>query len=930
MPEELDQQLIRAYDSLLLNKNNALDSLALIKRLLIGASIGGNDSELGKQFINSQNHLELNASLVLLTSISQISNQLITDKQQPSTALINQLSSSFILLQGLLHLHPQSQDLFKSEYNLRILLKFLPLALHSAAYSSIGLPLLDLLLMTFVDSATNAQLFESAGGLEILVQAMKQKSLKTELRVKVLEALWAWWIDEDDPAPDTHPILPPINHPCQSPPNLDSALPNPNPPNHQDHPKSSSANDHHQTPSNKSRANSRIRPISLPPPSLSEEDELANTSGNLSDGHETPKANKLAPKVRIQPSSATKPISRSQSSLPQQPPSSSHSSPMVKSSSEGSNISATPFRASKSSDPASRLRMMLENTAGQFVPATPHHPHRTRPAATATSTPRDHSSSPSRAVPLHKSHPVSLVKNSSDSDDQQRTSGGRPSESSEDSDMVNLSPNKLFGVRQRRTAIKPASNTPQRLIRHKQSASLGSIQHQLQLPTKAHSQSSEDEGISGSGSADSEREGAQRARDPTRRPIRSSATFTPEPMASTDTPRRPSSRLTQATTPHIVPSSERKRLSCDTPRATRPSAKTPSRNSVHLKLTPQRPASPAKAGSSSSSSHDELMIEQTPRRALSPIKLSSSRASASMTASNKTLITPVTPTSSKHNNLIVAGKLNPSSTPNKKFISKPLSPVHARIYQSDLESIVNATDSDVRPNPALFSNKKDKSKHRRSVGVKKSTPTTTTPPDDDDDYACDEKPLPTTPQQEPESGEDQLRSPLTARPIVGPTPDVLKQSVGTAQHQQRKQKKTGILEKYMANSDELVRSFREIGVGFKALSRHHHHHPVGDGRRGSVGGRAGGRDDEEPEIVERPSSSTAKDSELPSQQQQQLVPSTRNFQPLVGPNTAHENKKHLLHHKMVIKDKIRAVKGPGRTEKFLPPRTGRRKSRVVS
>jgi hypothetical protein len=288
-----------------------------------------------------------------------------------------------------------------------------------------------------------------------------------------------------------------------------------------------------------------------------------------------------------------------------------------------------------------------------------------------------------------------------------------------------------------------------------------------------------------------------------------------------------------------------------------------------------------------------------------------------MTTTNKTLITPVTPTSSKHNNLIVAGKLNPSSTPNKKFISKPLSPVHARIYQSDLESIVNATDSDVRPNPALFSHKKDKSKHRRSVGVKKSTPTTTPPDDDDDgdddDYACDDKPLPTTPKQD--ENEDQLRSPPPARPLVGPTPDVLKQSVGTPQHQQRKQKKTGILEKYMANSDELVRSFREIGVGFKALSRHHHHHHhhVGDGRRRSVGGGRAGGDDEEPEIVDRPS---AKDSQpLP---QQQLVPRAQNFQPLVAPNSGDLKKHH--HHKIIIKEKIRAVKGPGRTEKFLPPR----------
>jgi hypothetical protein len=49
---------------------------------------------------------------------------------------------------------------------------------------------------------------------------MKQKSLKTELRVKVIETLWAWWSDQEEPDPDqlaiqptTQPNHPPHIHP---------------------------------------------------------------------------------------------------------------------------------------------------------------------------------------------------------------------------------------------------------------------------------------------------------------------------------------------------------------------------------------------------------------------------------------------------------------------------------------------------------------------------------------------------------------------------------------------------------------------------------------------------------------------------------------------------------------------------------------------
>ncbi|PLW20029.1 hypothetical protein PCASD_13269 [Puccinia coronata f. sp. avenae] len=819
--ESLTGILLSTFDTLLLaeDEQKSTEALTLIRVLLIGASLGGKEAERGTQFIQLQHRVELNASLVLLRFIAQLSAapEIADALQYPASTdrahispILQQLATSFVLLQGLLHLHPPSQHLFASEYNLRILLRFLPPALHSSHFASIGLPLLDLLLITFVDSPKNAQLFESAGALEILIQAMKQKSLKTELRVKVIETLWAWWSDEEEPDPDqlaiqptTQPNHPPHIHPISIY----------NPPR----PKSSDVKLDHdpaRTPSNhKTRGNSRIRPISLPPPSLPEEDEeednVANTSANLSDGHETPKPNRATTRVKIQPSSNNMSTSHSNPTKPQP-----FSSPMVKSSSEGTN--GTPLRAFKpAADPASRLRLMLESTAGQFIPATPHHPHRTRPFNTPT---HQRSSSPSptpHTALLHKSHPVVSLKKPAQSDSSD-SNPARPSDESDDSDRTDLSPHQLFPVRQRRTAIKQGSNTPQRLIRHKQSASLGSIQHTPTSYSRSRQSSEEEEAAAERGAEqDGRRHGSsgpsdeRRARDPTRRSIRSSTLIASEPatprspaiIAATDTAQsRPSSRQTDA---RPLSPSELKRLSGDTPRASRTS-KTPSRGSVGSKaLVPCSPTLP----SGLSSSQD--WAQYTPKR-------SSGGASASAAAtksgrSGKTLITPATPQShtSKAPHVLTGHPL--AYSPNKRFISRPLTPNHSLVNQSDLELMVNGTDSDVGPSLALLSAKKERpAGKRRSVASKKPAAG-----DCQQDAAGRDLPVEEPPAAAALSSS---LSPSPSSPSSTATPAPPKKSAGS------RLGKTGILEKYMANSDELVRSFREIGVGFKALSRHHHPH----------------------------------------------------------------------------------------------------------
>ncbi|KAH9467476.1 hypothetical protein Pst134EA_011119 [Puccinia striiformis f. sp. tritici] len=691
---ELADQLINAFDSLLLNKNNHHQPLGFIKELLVGASI--TKSTEGIEFINLQNNIETNASSILLQYINQL--QISPDNVEP-------LRTTFVLLQGLLHLHQPSQNLFKSQYNLKILLKFLPLSLHSPEYHKLAIPLLDLILLSFIDSVQVSQTFEATGGLEILVQAMKSKALKVEIRVKVLETLWAWWIDDTEEEEEIHKV------------------PSPD----------------------------------LQEEEEEEEEEEANTSAEER-GDCTPK-----PIVRVQ---------IHPSSTPRKPPtSSSSSSPMVKSSSEGSSHHPN---SKKSSDPAIRLRSMLENTVGQFVPATPHHNH--------------------NRTSLHKSHPLSPSKKSSHHSSSPLLVTKQDDHGSEEEDL-DTSPHKLFKVRERRTATTSA-NTPQRLIRHKQSASLGSIQASFN-PT----QSSEEDEKNGLGGSTQDR-------------ARPSTVF----LSGTNTPSRRSTILDH-TRPSSITPSDRKRFSVDTPKARpRPTSTPlrvnllPSSNSRPTRLTPQHQSS-----SSSASSQDEesaytpIKKTTTSSSRHSPLlpSRSGSGSGTGLIGSKQLLLTPVTPTSTNLNNLIVNGFLNPStiSSPNKKFINKPV--LHSFnsssssttttmenhkeddqdgiINHYDLESIVNGTDSDLPTSEviALKSARKERvKKHHHHV-------------------------------KNLEPSQDSSTSTTTPSFVVG---DSKTTTNGDRGHLSKSEIKTITLGKYMANSQELARNFQLIGVGFKHLS----------------------------------------------------------------------------------------------------------------
>ncbi|KAH9813339.1 cell division control protein 14, SIN component-domain-containing protein [Melampsora americana] len=521
-------------------------SLNIIKEFLIHFTLGPDHQKKDAiEFIRLQSELQLNSTMILIRWISQISDRILSpDPHQIDSELLHQFVLALNLIQGLLHLHPPSQKLFSSQFNLQILLQFLSPALEIHELQSITIPLLDLLLTTFIDSSFNKQLFESSGGLEILIKAMKNRQIKKEFRVKVLETVWGWWIDEelddendekDENLISKQSKINPFQPQNTFTPSSTTSTPSRSTP-HQSERKGRIINRNDEN-SKATPGNSRLRPISLPPPSITT--TMVDNNDFETADKETPRARKMSTPIhtprqeshrlreigqghsRVQSSDrklgSSNMIKSSSTSSPMIKPSSlSTSSPMMKSSSLSNGLpspmlkstssglpgtatpvmksssglpgtpnsakpsSSTPIAPRSSGDPSTRLRQMLENTASDFVPATPQH-NRIK----LTQTPR-------RAYGLNKSQPATSRNRhhlSSESDD-------IPEESDEDQQGT---PTKLFpkgekpgsGLNSKNLSSRRAGgiNTPQRMLRHKQSASLGSIQFQS---SKARVESDED------------------------------------------------------------------------------------------------------------------------------------------------------------------------------------------------------------------------------------------------------------------------------------------------------------------------------------------------------------------------------------------------------------------------------------------------------
>lgn len=557
--------------------------------------------------------------------------------------------------------------------------------------------------------------------------------------------------------------------------------------------------------------NSRLRPISLPPPSeayvteetTNEQTPRASTNArprNMSLGIVTP----MSPLPRLD-----------RYAFPPQADS-ALSSPLVKSSSAHSSASSGGSRPERSGDPTMRLRQMLENTASDFVPATPRHPRvksstrRDLIAPTSSSTPRHglHRSQPARRLSCQLSSGSEDIPEETDEEEQDRR---------------DATPTKLFISKNRRTAAQQGGNTPQRMLRHKQSASLSSIQHQLSSPLSGvisendkrvvKEKPARQDPFSGASSDESEkhrgrtdvalrppspivsaglgarhnhsshsssdnsppRSGHGRASSPAARPARAAKVLRPSGLsggaigpsnpASSGINRRQSMRSAQ----RDPPSSRRKETTQGVtfpvapPTIVRPAIQ----NEARSRPRPRTPSIINGAASPSTpSSRSRPVTPSNVSKSLKPSGL----AHVPLTPSNK-LNTPhgMTPMRSAAGKAMAtsmgwtpASSAKPEPSPRKTFLTRPTTPqVNGLINPSDVEMMINGTDTD------------DAGGEWAAEG------------DEDDENA----------------GEGSI--------IINHTP-----KLGTSPSRRT-------LDKYMGNSDQLLKRFEEMKLGLNVMMYSH-------------------------------------------------------------------------------------------------------------
>ncbi|PBK66971.1 hypothetical protein ARMSODRAFT_1020939 [Armillaria solidipes] len=196
------------------------------------------ESEILDFFVALQHTFECNVPLRLIPWIAEVATKLqnLLNRGAPEDSdgvqisqLLDQLSLSLSLIQGIVMLHPPSKTYLGRKYPVEILIDLLLTSRHApcpsdpntsgsllktresqAPLSSI---VMDALLCILVDSSAALRSFEECNGVQAIVKILKRAGTPREVRMKCLEFLYFYLLDES-PSAETdalkHPTLVPL------------------------------------------------------------------------------------------------------------------------------------------------------------------------------------------------------------------------------------------------------------------------------------------------------------------------------------------------------------------------------------------------------------------------------------------------------------------------------------------------------------------------------------------------------------------------------------------------------------------------------------------------------------------------------------------------------------------------------------------------
>ncbi|KAK0190512.1 cell division control protein 14, SIN component-domain-containing protein [Armillaria mellea] len=196
------------------------------------------ESEILGFFVALQHTFECNIPLRLIPWIAETSAKLQTllNRGSPEDSdsvqisqLLDQLSLSLSLIQGIVMLHPASKMYLGRKYPMEILIDLLLTSRHAPCPSdpnpSGSLPktrelqaplssiVMDALLCILVDSSTALRSFEECNGVQAIVNILKRARTPRDVRMKCLEFLYFYLLDESLSAETDalkHPTLVPL------------------------------------------------------------------------------------------------------------------------------------------------------------------------------------------------------------------------------------------------------------------------------------------------------------------------------------------------------------------------------------------------------------------------------------------------------------------------------------------------------------------------------------------------------------------------------------------------------------------------------------------------------------------------------------------------------------------------------------------------
>ncbi|KZP06734.1 CDC14-domain-containing protein [Athelia psychrophila] len=213
-------------------------ALAALEHLLALAFVPRDTLDELDQLMQLQDSFECNVSVRMLPWIAISTNKLESlakalvdhDQEAEVSMLESHLSQSLSLLQGFALNHKTSKQYMGRKYALQVLLDLLITCNHlppksegqntgpSAPLSSV---VLDTLLCILVDSSTSLRAFERCDGVQTVVKVLKTAGSPKEVRMKCLEFLYFYLMDETTPASSQNAAyrqeLFPSNQPPSSP-----------------------------------------------------------------------------------------------------------------------------------------------------------------------------------------------------------------------------------------------------------------------------------------------------------------------------------------------------------------------------------------------------------------------------------------------------------------------------------------------------------------------------------------------------------------------------------------------------------------------------------------------------------------------------------------------------------------------------------------